>query len=201
MKRLIIFFIPCMMILVGCQSDGAEKSVEEVQAMITDNPAERGTAKNTKLAANQPEVPADTVNVARLDFPEKDFEFGVVDEGDKVNHTFTFKNTGKVPLTITNARGSCGCTVPDWPKEPIAVGDEGEIKVVFNTKGKRNKQTKTVTLTANTYPVNTVLTLKGDVTPDPKAEAEAKKKAAELKEKGKKKHDPNDGGDHSGHNH
>lgn len=199
MKKLIIFFIPCMMILVGCQSDGTEKSVEEVlEAKITDNLATKG--KNTKLAANQPEVPADTVNVAQLDFLEKEFEFGVVDEGDKVNHTFTFKNTGKVPLTITNARGSCGCTVPDWPKEPIAVGDSGEIKVVFNTKGKRNKQTKTVTLTSNTYPVNTVLTLKGEVTPDPKAAAEAKKKAEELKKEAKA-HDPNDGGDHSGHDH
>jgi hypothetical protein len=200
MKRLIIFFIPCMMILIGCQSDGGEKSVEEMQAMITDNPAERGTSKNTKLEANKSEVPADTVNVAKLDFPEKEFEFGIVDEGDKVNHTFVFKNTGKVPLTITNARGSCGCTVPDWPKEPIAVGDSGEIKVVFNTKGKRNKQTKTVTLTSNTYPVNTVLTLKGEVTPDPKAAAEAKKKAEELKKEAKA-HDPNDGGDHSGHDH
>lgn len=200
MKRLIIFFIPCMMILVGCQSDGAEKSVEEVQAMVTGNPAEKVASKNTKLEANKPEVPKDTVNVGQFDFPEKEFEFGVVDEGEKVNHTFTFKNTGKTPLTITNARGSCGCTVPDWPKEPIAVGETGEIKVTFNTKGKRNKQTKTVTLTANTYPVNTVLTLKGNVTPDPKAAAEADKKAAELKAKGKK-HDPNDGGDHSGHNH
>lgn len=200
-----------MMILIGCQSDSAEKSVEEVQAMITDNPAERGTAKNTKLQSNAPAMPADTVNVGKFEFDETEFEFGVVDEGEKVNHTFTFKNTGKVPLTITNARGSCGCTVPDWPKEPIAVGDTGEIKVVFNTKGKRNKQTKTVTLTANTYPVNTTLTVKGEVTPDPKVEADAKKKAEELKKKSQEhNHDGHDhshdhshdhGHDHSGHNH
>ena len=59
-----------------------------------------------------------------------------------------FKNTGKTPLVISNAKGSCGCTVPEWPKEPVAPGATAELLVKFNSKGKPNQQQKTVTITA-----------------------------------------------------
>lgn len=190
MKKFLLFFISATIVLASCQSDSsAEKSVEEVQAMVKDEPVKKSELKS---ANTQPEEPKDTVNVAKLQFPEEVFEFGTVDEGEKVDHIFEFTNTGKVPLVISNARGSCGCTVPEWPKEPIAVGEKGEIKVVFNTAGKKNAQTKTVTLTANTYPVNTVISLKGTVTPKPATEAKKDAKA----------HDHNhDHGSHDGHNH
>jgi len=97
-------------------------------------------------------------------------DFGEINEGDKVSHTFKFSNTGQEPLIINSAKGSCGCTVPEWPKEPIPPGGEGEIMVEFNSKGKKNKQTKTVTINANTDPNPTRLTIKANVKP---AEAEA----------------------------
>ncbi|HIB78103.1 MAG TPA: DUF1573 domain-containing protein [Flavobacteriales bacterium] len=94
---------------------------------------------------------------------EQAFDFGTLEDGDKVEHIFKFTNTSNNPLTISNARGSCGCTVPEWPKEPIAPGGTGEIKVKFDSKGKKGKQSKTVTLTANTIPANTLLTITSDV--------------------------------------
>ena len=196
MKKLLFFFISATIVLASCQSDGSEKSVEEVQAMV---PSDEKIPAAKNVANKQPVEPEDTVNVAKLQFPEAVFEFGTVNEGEKVNHVFEFTNTGKEPLVISNARGSCGCTVPEWPKEPIAVGEKGEIKVVFNTAGKKNQQTKTVTLTANTYPVSTVLSLKGTVTPKPAGEA----KKGEKKKKGEAKaaaHD-HDHGSHDGHDH
>ena len=91
------------------------------------------------------------------------WNFGTIREGEDPEHTFTFKNTGDEPMIISNAKGSCGCTVPSWPKEPIAPGDEGEINVKFNSKGKKGSQNKTVTLTANTQPPTTKLRVTGQI--------------------------------------
>ena len=85
--------------------------------------------------------------------------FGNVDVNSENKYSFTFKNSGNEPLKISNAKGSCGCTVPNWPKEPILPGKSGEIEVVFRpSKGQAgSKQTKTVTVSANTSPENTIL--------------------------------------------
>jgi hypothetical protein len=89
--------------------------------------------------------------------------FGSADEGDVVKHVFKFTNAGKEPLLISNAKGSCGCTVPTWPKEPVPPGGSGELAVEFNTKGKPGKQSKRITVTANTVPTETFLEIAGDV--------------------------------------
>jgi hypothetical protein len=80
-----------------------------------------------------------------------------------VEHTFAFTNTGKKPLLISNARSTCGCTVPDWPKEPIMPGKSGVIQVRFNTENKAKEQVKPVTITANTYPATNKVYLQGFV--------------------------------------
>jgi len=85
-----------------------------------------------------------------MTFTETEYDFGNITEGDVVEHSFKFINTGDVPLIITVAKGSCGCTVPSFPKEPIASGETAEILVKFNSKGKLNKQSKTVTISTNT---------------------------------------------------
>ncbi|MGF1636765.1 MAG: DUF1573 domain-containing protein [Cyclobacteriaceae bacterium] len=110
---------------------------------------------------------AATTNVekAKIAFDSEEYDFGVVDEGDIVEHVFVFKNTGESPLIIEKAMPSCGCTVPDWSKEPIAPGSNGEIKVKFDTNNKPNKQMKTVTIYANTDPAEINLKIKGTVTP------------------------------------
>ena len=110
-------------------------------------------------------LPTDTNQLARITFDEPEFNFGTVNEGEVVTHSFTFTNTGKVPLTILKARSTCGCTVPEWPEEPIPPGGTGEISAKFNTEGKQNSQTKTITVTANTYPNETRVKITGMVTP------------------------------------
>ena len=106
--------------------------------------------------------------VASISFDKKEFDFGTVNEGEIVETIFKVTNSGTTDLVITNATGSCGCTVPVWPKAPIKPGKTGDIAVKFNTSGKPNRQMKTVTLTANTESGREVLTLRGSVTPKAK---------------------------------
>lgn len=102
-------------------------------------------------------------NQASFKFTEEEFNFGTIMQGDQVKHDFEFTNTGKEPLIISNAAGSCGCTVPEWPKEPIASGAKAVIKVTFNSAGKQGVQDKTVTLQSNAAQNPLVLHLKGNV--------------------------------------
>ena len=106
--------------------------------------------------------------VASISFDKKEYDFGTVNEGEIVETVFKVTNSGTTDLVITNATGSCGCTVPVWPKAPIKPGKTGDIAVKFNTSGKPNRQMKTVTLTANTESGREVLTLRGSVTPKAK---------------------------------
>ena len=107
--------------------------------------------------------PVDTVNVARIVFEEMAHDFGTMKEGAVVEHTFDFKNEGKVPLIISNVRSSCGCTAPSWPKDPIEPGKKGKIQVRFNSSGKYEQQVKPVIITANTFPPETKLSIKAFV--------------------------------------
>lgn len=106
-------------------------------------------------------VPAGDATTIQYEQPV--YDFGTIDEGEIVKYAYKFKNTGKEPLVISNAKGSCGCTVPTWPKEPIPPGGTGEIKVEFNSKGKPGPQSKRVTVTANTIPSETFIEIKGEV--------------------------------------
>ncbi len=105
-----------------------------------------------------------------IKFEDESFDFGTIKDGESVTHTYKFTNTGSTPYVIANAKGSCGCTVPKWSKEPIAPGATSEIVVTFNSRGKGKvggqNQSKRVTLTGNTDPSNTYLTIKGIVTKD-----------------------------------
>lgn len=83
---------------------------------------------------------------AEMSFEEKEFDFGTIQQGATVTHEFKFKNTGGSELKITDAKGSCGCTVPEYPKEPVKPGESGTIKVSFNSAGKSGETEKTVTL-------------------------------------------------------
>jgi hypothetical protein len=112
---------------------------------------------------NTTEAPVPTGPTTTIKYEQESFDFGVVDEGEVVTHVFKFKNTGTEPLTITNAKASCGCTVPNWSKEPVAPGANGEIKVEFNSKGKPGNQSKRVTVTGNTNPTDTFIEIKGMV--------------------------------------
>jgi hypothetical protein len=102
-------------------------------------------------------------DVTTMKFEVTNHDFGTIKPGASVTYVFKFTNTGKNPLTITNAKGSCGCTVPKWPKDPILSGAEGEIQVTFNSQGKKGNQHKSITLTANTDPANTRIYVKAKI--------------------------------------
>jgi len=166
-KLLSLLFVLATMSLVSCKNDSAvntaEAAVEEVRSVPS--AATTNDAVTNAAASTEPAVPAGPLTT--LEFTESTFDFGEVMEGDKVNHKYQFTNTGSEPLIISNAKGSCGCTVPNWPRNPIAPGETAEIDVTFDSKGKGkvggNLQSKRVTITANTDPANNYLTIKGKV--------------------------------------
>lgn len=98
-----------------------------------------------------------------MKFETTSHDFGTISQGERVTTQFRFKNTGGTDLVISEAHGSCGCTVPDYPKKPIPPGGEDVIKVEFNSEGKSGKNEKTVTLTTNCEPPTLVLTIMADV--------------------------------------
>ncbi len=96
-------------------------------------------------------------NGAVMTFEEVKYDFGDIYQGDKVEHIFKFENTGNEPLIITNVQTTCGCTAPNWPRDPVIPGQESEIKVVFNSAGKIGRQNKVITIISNaTNPTNKV---------------------------------------------
>lgn len=113
--------------------------------------------------ANKVTPSGTTGKTTTVKFDEMSYDWGKLKEGEKMTHLFKFKNTGTNDLIISDARGSCGCTVPEWPKEPIKPGKGGEIKVVFDSAHKSGPQSKTVTINANTEPASIVLMIKGTV--------------------------------------
>jgi hypothetical protein len=101
--------------------------------------------------------------ITTIEFEEATFNYGEITAGEKIQNVFQFTNTGDAPLIITSAKGSCGCTVPEWPKEPIMPGETAEMLVQFDSKGKKGNQSKRVSITANTDPAISYLTIKGTV--------------------------------------
>ncbi|MBP7389085.1 MAG: DUF1573 domain-containing protein [Chitinophagales bacterium] len=114
--------------------------------------------KNVKLDT---ELLVDTTEVVVLDSAA--FNFGELIEGDKAEHTFQLVNTGSKNFVISRAEGSCGCTVPEYPKDPVAPGDTASIKVTFNSAGKHDEQNKTVTVHCNVASRSLMLYMKGFV--------------------------------------
>lgn len=90
-------------------------------------------------------------------------DFGVIRDNKKVYTRFKFTNTGKEPLIILSANGSCGCTVPTWPKEPIEPGKSKTIEVAFDPNGKLGENSKIITITSNSEPSTTILTIKATI--------------------------------------
>lgn len=108
---------------------------------------------------------------AKIEFKKETHDYGTVKFGENGDCTFEFKNTGNEPLIISNAKGSCGCTVPDWPKEPIAPGETGKITVHYDTQ-RAGAINKSVTINSNAInePIK-VIRIKGNVLPQPETGA------------------------------
>ena len=119
-----------------------------------------GHSHTTAAPATSPIVNADGPS---MKFEKEEYTFGTIKQGDKVEYAFEFVNTGKDPLIISEAHGSCGCTVPEWPKQPLKKGEKGVIKVTFNSAGKVGMQDKTITITSNAADSPKILHIKGNV--------------------------------------
>ena len=101
----------------------------------------------------------------KFSFDQEEHNFGQIRDGDVVSHTFRFTNTGEAPLIISKATAACGCTVPQWPKQPIPAGGSGEIQVQFDSSNKPGMQNKVVTITANTESKVKKLLIRAQVNP------------------------------------
>ena len=121
-------------------------------------------SSNLVMNDNTAETSVENSAMPEFNFEKELHDFGKLVDGEKVSYSFKFTNSGNAPLIISNAKGSCGCTVPNWSKDPIAPGESGSIDVTFNSSGRSGKQNKAITLTANTNPNRKVINITSEVT-------------------------------------
>jgi hypothetical protein len=122
----------------------------------------------TPAPAAAPQAPAVDPDAGEFKFKEETHDYGEVPEGPLAEYDFEFKNTGKKPIVINEAHGSCGCTVPSWPHEPILPKQKGVIHVAYTTNGRPGPIMKDVTINSNAKQQPMVLHIRGTVKPKPK---------------------------------
>lgn len=172
MKRITYFLfsglLAASLVFTGCNEDAKKKAIEPSSGETTassENPdltkagdptktTDPGAPQNSKVAS---------MPKTAIQFATYEHDFGQVMQDSENKYIFKFTNTGSEPLVIETAKGSCGCTVPEYPKEPIPPGGSGEIGVVYKPGKQKGQQNKNITITANTDPVQTVVKIKADV--------------------------------------
>jgi hypothetical protein len=127
------------------------------------NNSDKSTVNSDSVSNSESADGKTNTNLPEIKFEEEVFDFGKMTQGEHVSHSFVFKNIGSKNLIISGANGSCGCTVPEWPKEPIKAGETGRVNVVFNSEGKSGIQEKTVTLVTNCEPATRIIKIKAEV--------------------------------------
>ncbi len=147
MKKVLVA-IAAIFVLISC---GSENNDENITTDLINNPNTASTKSGDKDM------------MPYFEFEEEVKSFGQITQGETVSTSFRFRNVGQSDLIISSAQGSCGCTIPEWPKEPIKPGEYSVIDVTFNSTGKSGMQNKTITLVANTIPNTKVIALKGKV--------------------------------------
>ncbi len=153
MKKILIV---ALIAFAACNNPGSGTSSgndsTKLSASLVNNPV-TANGVDTVAAASKP----------TMDLKDTVHDFGSIRENEVVSHEFTFTNNGKTPLIITSAHGSCGCTVPEYPREPVQPGQSATLKVTFNSSGKSGPQEKSVSITANTLRNIHMLFIKADV--------------------------------------
>ena len=172
MKKLGIFVFAALLFvgLSACDEQKAEGTTEtettagtgEGTTAATNPAGNPGVSEATGQSATTAQ-PASTLPLTSIEFYEDNYNFGEIKEGEKVKHTFRFKNTGSNPLQVENVKPSCGCTASDYTKEEIAPGAEGFVEIEFNSANKNGIIKKTVTVTTNSDPRNKILSFSGEV--------------------------------------
>jgi hypothetical protein len=155
MKQTIMTVLLASLMFAGCEP----KSAEERGSISTD-------VINVPATASQEAKPGSS---AQITFKEEKHDFGKITQGEKVSHSFVFTNTGGSDLVISTAQGSCGCTVPSYPKTAIKPNETAQIDVVFDSANKSGLVSKTITLVTNCNPSTKVLTISATIeVPDDK---------------------------------
>lgn len=140
--------------LVACSENKQTKASPD----LVNNPATADTIKESTTVAEKGAV---------ITFEKTTHDFGTITQGEQAEYNFKFTNTGDQELIISAANASCGCTVPEYPKQPIKPGTGGYIKVKFNSDYRLDAFEKSVTITANTNPLSNVIIIKGFINPKP----------------------------------
>ena len=163
MYKLIIFFSLAVLFSCNSKPDAAQKSTA---TEATSTGGDESISEMISNPATYTEEKTDPTKAAVIEFEKPSFKFPRVKAGTIVTNAFKFRNTGKNPLIIKDAVASCGCTVAEFPKEPIAPGEGGTILAKFNTEGKNSMQIKYISVYANTIPNETRLEMEGEVYKD-----------------------------------
>lgn len=172
----------CMVAFTSCKEDASKKV----------------NAENVAKAAERDATPAD---FAAITFDKTEHDFGEIENGTPVETTFTYTNSGKAPLVVSNIKSTCGCTVPQgWSKDPLAPGESSSFTVKFNGKG-ANKISKSVTLTTNTEKGKEIVKVSAFIKPDPNAPQKAAAKASPVKAATPQVKKTSTRPGHEGHNH
>ena len=137
--------------IISCNSDNKKQEAKKT--------INTGVVKNSKTADKQKKP----YELPKMKFEESTYDFGRIIQGEKIAVDYRFENTGKSELVITKVKTSCGCTVGKYPRHSIGPGEKAKIEVVFDSKGKRGFQNKTITVLANTEPNANKLHIKGVV--------------------------------------
>lgn len=145
-----VFFVFAASIFISCGQDKSNENPEQVSPEIVNIDA---TASDVHAKSKS----------GKFQFEENNFDFGTINSGEEVVHVFKFKNTGDADIVISQVKGSCGCTSPEYPQNPVKPGEEGEIKVTFRSKGIAGQVVKDITILANTVPTTKILTISGEV--------------------------------------
>jgi hypothetical protein len=153
-KRLILLLVTSLFVM----ATSCKKEQEKTNYIQSD------TNTTVTESISTPTPPPDG-KYPELSFEKQEHDFGTIKQGDKVTYEFKFKNTGQADLLISDAKGSCGCTVPEYPKTPIMPGEDGKLKVSFDSSGKSGLNTKSVTITCNTKENNKIINIKANIEP------------------------------------
>ena len=162
-KRFVYVLAIAAAMTTSCKEDASSKidpTTTDVAAPVAEPAVTIGgpeTADATKTPA-----PADG-KYPVMTFDKSEHDFGKIKSGAKVDYAFNFTNTGEADLIITKAKGSCGCTVPEYPKDPIKPGQSGKIKVSFDSGNKQGQQHKTVTISTNSAKGDEKLSIKASI--------------------------------------
>ena len=166
-KKFVYLFAAVAMMATSCQDSASSKIKDvstETDVVVLDDAA---STPEQMPAATEVVEKVSTEGKPVMTFDNNIHDFGNLKAGANADYSFKFKNTGEADLLITNAQGSCGCTVPEYPKEPIKPGETGQIKVSYSSGSQQGQQSKTVTLTTNSASGEERLVIKANVEPKP----------------------------------